>query len=172
MTAAAVPLPAPSSQLPAPSSQLPAPPGTYLGSSERVMVWMSRAHRSFVGLDASSYISRCSLCEWCTTQRHNDTTTQRHNDTTTQRHNDHSQLLQVRNSFVVLSFGPGQLAPMEPAQCHSVCVCVSACLAALRRLRATAIYLLTCLSRSRSLSVSVSVSVSVDHHRGGDCARP
>ena len=25
----------------------------------------------------------------------------RHNDTTTQRHNDHSQLLQVRNSFVV-----------------------------------------------------------------------
>ena len=78
------------------------------------MVWMSRAHRSFVGLDASSYISRCSLCEWCKTQRHND----------------HCQLLQVRNSFVVLSFGPGQLAPMEPAQCHSVCECVSACLRA------------------------------------------
>ena len=130
--------------------------GTIAPDRERVMVnRMSRAHRSFMGLDASSYISRCSLCEWCTTQRHNET----QRDTTTQRHNDHSQLLQVRNSFVVYRSGqarPGQLAPMEPAQPVCVCVC----------LRVAQLYDGYVPPRSTNFSLARSVD------RGGDCARP
>ena len=114
------------------------------------MVWMSRAHRSFVGLDASSYISRCSLCEWCKTQRHNDTTT-----------TASSSRYVTRSSC----YRSGQASSLRWSQ-PSVTPCVSACLRVCV-LRATAIYLLTSLSRSLSLSVSVSVD-----HRGGDCARP